>query len=71
MSDLLKVTLRKVGTSWLANEIKATNKLIHEGEQLLRGASPTDAIELRKLIRESREDVKVMTEELNRRKGSP
>ena len=70
MSDLMRIALRNVGMSWLVSEIKSTNKLIHEGEQLLRGASPTDAIELRKLIRESREDVKVMTEELNRRRGA-
>lgn len=67
MSDFWRQTVRNASTQWLLDQIRMTNILIFEGEQLLRGQKPEESQGLRDSIRISREDVRLMREEVQKR----
>jgi len=69
--DGIREVLKVVSMKWLVEEIRVTNKLIHDSEQLLRGVPSDKHVELREAVRSNKEDVRLMVEELERRKAEP
>jgi hypothetical protein len=54
---------------WLAEQISTTTKLIHESEQLLRGQSPGESVDLKRSVDAAKSELKFLREELDRRKA--
>lgn len=59
MTDEFEKRIKDASPAWLREQIVLSNRLIHESEQLLRGAGPGDAPGLRSAI---------WTEKANRRR---
>jgi hypothetical protein len=69
-SDRFRKLVRSSTDSWLAEQISTTTRLIHESEQLLRGQRWYESTELRRAVADAKWELRVLREELDRRKAS-